>query len=112
MDESDTPAEPSTFASPAIRPALRDQRVRAGRYGDRYEVQMQIGTVQPGRTEWSDEPFYIGARQPVTAEARIQIFANNLRAPVSITGEIQIDTQSMEVSVEDITKSRNARPPE
>jgi hypothetical protein len=106
LDESDTACEPSTYWVPPIRPANRDQRVHARRYGDKYEVRIQIGTVQPGTTQWSHEPFYIGARRPMVVAARIQMTANNLRAPITLTAEIEIKTRRLHVSVDDIMKPR------
>ncbi len=105
LDESDTPSEPSTDTISAIRLASvrRDQRVHVARYGDKYEVRIQIGTVQPGTTQWSDEPFYIGAHHGMTVIARIQISANNLRAPIALDAEIGIEVKRMQMSLTDIT---------
>jgi hypothetical protein len=110
LDESDIPSEPSTDRMPAIRSAafLRDQRVHVGRYGDKYEVRIQIGTVQPRTTQWSLAPFYIGAFHPMTVVARIQISANNLRAPITLDAEISIAVKRVYMSVEDITNPRKS----
>lgn len=104
LDESDAPSKPSTNTMPTIRPASlqRGQCVHARRYGNNYEVRIQIGTVQPGTTQWSHEPFYIGALHPMTAVARVQISANNLRTPITLRTEIEIQVKRVHVSVEDV----------
>lgn len=106
LDEADTPIKPSTFKMPAIRPVNRDQRVHVGRYGDKYEVRFQIGTVQPRTTQWSQEPFYIGGRQPMTVIAHIQITADNLESPITLRAEIGIQVNRLQVSVDDIRRAR------
>ncbi|MGA2324854.1 MAG: ATP-binding protein [Bryobacteraceae bacterium] len=113
LDEGGVPSEPSTNTMPTIRPASfqRRQRVRVGRYGDRYEVRIQIGTVQPGTTQWSDESFYVGARCPVTAIARVQMSANNLRTPITLEAEIAIEVKRVRVSVEDVTNPGQSAQP-
>jgi hypothetical protein len=107
LDESDIPSKPSTDRIAAIRPAMfqGERRVCVDRY-DKYEVRVQIGTVQPGTTQWSHEPFYIGARRPMEAVARIQVSANNLRAPIAFDAGIDIEVERVSVSLDDITGSR------
>lgn len=103
--ESGLPAEPSPLNMPDIRPANFPGRphLQVGRYGDKYEVRVPIGTVQPGTTQWSPESFYIGAPDPITVVPRIQISASNLRAPVTLSGEIRIAVTPVQMSVVDIT---------
>lgn len=110
LDESDTPSEPSTDRMPVIRSAsfLRDQRVHVERYGEKYEIRIQIGTVQPGTTEWAHEPFYVGALHPMMVVARIQISANNLRAPITLGAKIGIEVKRVHMSAKDITNARKS----
>jgi hypothetical protein len=103
VDESETPCEPSTCWQPPGRPFDRDRCVQVARYGNTFEIRIRIGTVQPGTTRWSDEPFYIGARQPMTAVARAEVTANNLRAPVTLDAAIEITVGRVRASVKDIT---------
>jgi hypothetical protein len=103
MDESEIPFEPSTIWEPPCRPVNRDRCVQVGQYGNTFEVRIRIGTVQPGTTQWSDESFYIGGREPMTAVARIQITANNLRAPVTLNAAIEIKVKRLRARMKDIT---------
>jgi hypothetical protein len=107
LDENDTPVKPSKWIG-SFRPANKDQRVHVGRYGDNYEVRCQMGTVQPRTTQWSQEPFYIGARNPMTVSARIQMAANNLPTPITLDAQIEIQVNRRPISEDDFRKAQKA----
>jgi hypothetical protein len=80
----------------------REQTVCVERYEDKYEIRIQFGTVQPGTTQWSREPFYVGSRSPMAVSTRIQVTANNLRAPITLRPKIGIETTQQSLTVANI----------
>jgi len=112
LGEHNKPSLPSTDRMPQIHPIRphQAQRVEVSRFGEIYEVRVHIGTVQPGTTGWSVEPFYIGARQTNSIEAQVSISANNLRVPVSGIATISIEAMSRKVEVSDITAILGEKP--
>jgi Putative DNA-binding domain len=103
-DEADKPLMPSRDRIPTLRgmmSAQRTQRVLVSRFGDLYEVKWEAGTVQPGTSAWSKEPFHIGARQTLVSVAKISVSANNLRVPIRLSGEISIEATSRKLELKD-----------
>lgn len=86
-DESSRPTFPSALTIPTLASHLRprpEQYVFAERYGDTAEVKIHMGNIQPGRTEFSKEPFFVGASKACVLTMRATISANNLRLPGTV----------------------------
>ena len=91
-DSSDLPDPPkrrAEFVSPAlkkIRPAFRRSHgeVTIDKNDERFRVEIDCGSLQPGRRVWSDS-FYIG--MGATGDLRLsgQVFAENLPQPMDFT---------------------------
>lgn len=81
--KSDMPAEPSTdrFANVRLADLRQNRPVTVSSHGDFREVRVDIGTVQPGMTEWSAEEIYIGGQKPIDLQIEITVSADNLRYP-------------------------------
>lgn len=104
LDEGNAPVPPSTDRLPVLRSAAshKEPRVTVTRYCDLIEVKARIGTVRPGTTRYSTEPFYVGAPQAMDLTARISLSANNLPKPITVTAEIRVNVSPIRIKVEDI----------
>lgn len=111
LDEGDMRHFPSISNMPNIIPSgfRKGRRVDVNRYGDIYEIKVQVGTVQPGVTGWSPENFYIAAAKSQTASLKATLSANNLRIPVAVQVEICIEPTSRQVDLPEIVSRANAR---
>jgi Putative DNA-binding domain len=111
-DESERPTFPSSTTVPTLASHLRPRRkpcVVAGHYGKTAEVRIHMGSIQPGRTEFSPEPFFVAASQASVVTMRATISANNLRLPVSGTVEIRITPRFASPTVEQIVEYATQR---
>jgi hypothetical protein len=102
--DSEVPLKPSRGRLPPIRP-LRPhdgRQVEVSEFGSVYEVRAPLGTVQPGTTAWSPEPFYIGAQQTTSIRISATVSANNLSTPITSSAEISVKAVPRKISVEDI----------
>jgi hypothetical protein len=105
IEESDLPAFPScnNFSQIAHHLGPHGGRLTTiGAYGQTLEVKVQIGNVQPGRTEYSAEPLFISSEVACGVSMKATISANNLRLPVSSTIEIKITPLPRDVTVAQI----------
>ena len=66
------------------------------------EVEVELGDVQPGTSIWCQEPFYVGSRDSSEFEATITISGHNIAEPVHLKRSIKIDTEAVQVSVEQV----------
>ena len=103
-DESSIPDQPSDSSMPVIKAAMlhRDRAIRAERFGDRYEVRVAIGTVQPGITQWTSESLYFGAKSAITTPVNIRVSANNLQAPLEIPATVRVEIDHQQLSTAEI----------
>ena len=92
-------------------PALREVRFRRPlkNAGDvsieknehRYKVEVECGTLQPGRQVWSDE-FYVGVRGEGEAELVGRLLAGNLPGPRSFTLTISAQVAETAMSLAEL----------
>ena len=99
----DMPPEPSTDRMLSLMGhRIVPSKTSVSRFGDEYEVILEMGNVQPGTTVWSPDPFFIGARENVDISAGIRISANNLRLPTTVETTFKINVEPRPVSVADV----------
>ena len=67
----------------------------------RYKVEVDCGTLQPGRQVWSDE-FYIGIRGNGEVELAGRLLAGNLPDPQDFTLTIEADVSETEMAVDEL----------
>lgn len=97
------PSEPSTDRIVSLTDRrIVSSKTSVARFGDEYEVVLEMGNVQPGTTVWSPDPFFIGARENVEVCAKIRISANNLRFPKTIETKFKINVESRLFSVAEV----------
>src|SRR5207245_1936536 len=81
-----------------LRPALRHPGyVRIDENEHRYKVEVDCGTLQPGRQVWSDE-FYIGIRGEGKVELGGRLLAANLPDPQSFVLNFDAHVAESEMS--------------
>lgn len=83
LSKDQMPNQPSTDLFGNLRRAqmLQKKPVSVTAHGDFYEVRVDIGTVQPGMTEWSPEDIFIGCPNSFEIVVEVTISADNLRFP-------------------------------
>jgi len=83
LSKDEMPDKPSTNRFSNIRPAptLQRKSITVTAHGDFHEVRVEIGTVQPGMTEWSLEDIFIGSPNIFELSIEVTISADNLRFP-------------------------------
>jgi len=109
IDSGSIPLFPLQDRTPNVRFSRKEPRVDVATYGTTYEIKVQIGTVQPGTTGWSPEPFYVGSTKPYTVPITVTLSANNLRIPVLKTVHIYLDPQFSRLDLQDIIRRGDAR---
>jgi len=103
----DMPEEPSRTWLARFRPAapfLQKSPVAVSLHSDFYEVRIDIGTIQPGITEFSPESFFLGAPKPFDLSLEAVLSGDNVRIPIIETLAIQAQIESREVSISDLRK--------
>jgi hypothetical protein len=111
-DEGDMPVFPSSSTIPSMGHLVgrhQERRVDVGLYGEAYEARIDLGNIQPGRTEYSSSPFYLTSEHSREISLEATISANNLRGPTTATVEIKIEPIPRTLSVEDIVKYGKSR---
>jgi len=104
LDDSSMPERPSKLRF-KLRSDLKEvptSTISVARFSGSYEVRAMIGTVQPGRTEWSTSAFYIGSRTDATVHAVATISANNLRVPKNVTLNFRIKASERLITPRDL----------
>jgi hypothetical protein len=83
LSKDEMPNEPSTNRFANLRPAVTFQKkpIAVTAHGDFYEARLDLGTVQPGMTEWSAEDIFIGGSNSFELAIEVTISADNLRFP-------------------------------
>lgn len=105
MDSAHLPRQPEkSLIVPFSRQMLRDPEptLKVITLPGASEIRAEIGTIQAGRTEWSTDVFYVGARESCETEARATVFANNLRVPMNVTLKLRIKATSRFLEPHDI----------
>jgi Putative DNA-binding domain len=105
--QEDMPEEPSRTWLARIRPAapfLPKSRVTVSNHSDFYDVRIDIGTIQPGITEFSPEPIFLGAPEPFDLSLEAVLSGDNVRVPIVETLAIQAQSESREISISDLRK--------
>jgi len=105
MDEGHLPSQPEkSLIVPLSRQMLRNPEptLSVVTLPGGFEIRAEIGTIQAGRTEWSTDVFYIGARENREIEAYATVFANNLRVPISVVLKIGIKAASRSLEPHDL----------
>jgi hypothetical protein len=80
------------------------QSTRVALYGSHYEIKIDIENVQPGRTAYSTQPFYLGSKADLDIALEAIISANNLRSPITVPLNVVFHPEVVEVSVAQIVK--------
>lgn len=66
---------------------------RVNDIGDRWELVMKLGKIQPSATVWS-KPFWIGSTKPMELSLEARVFADNFARQIAIPISIGIDTET------------------
>jgi hypothetical protein len=105
IDQAHLPRQPEkSLIVPLSRQMLRDPEptVSVVTLLGGFEIRAEIGTIQAGRTEWSADVFYIGARENRETEASATVFANNLRVPINVVLKLGIKAASRSLEPHDL----------
>lgn len=103
----DMPEEPSRTWLARFRPTapfLQKSPVAVSLHSDFYEVRIDIGTIQPGITEFSPESIFLGAPKPFDLSLEAVLSGDNVRIPIIETLAIQAQIESREVSISELRK--------
>lgn len=109
-DEAHLPREPEKSLIVPLSRQMRhipEPTVRVVTLPGGFEVRAEIGTIQAGRTEWSTDVFYVGARENQDTEASATISANNLRVPISAVLKISVKAISRPLDPHDLYLSED-----
>ena len=111
MPSSKFPEVPKRRTSILGIPAMRDVQFRQAfrNPGDvdidenehRFKIEVDCGTLQPGRQVWSDE-FYIGIGSNGEVELGGRLLAGNLHGPQDFTLRIDADLSETEMGVDEL----------
>lgn len=77
-------------------------RPRVKHYDERAEITFGFDTLQPGVTNWTDDPFFIGSTESATVVLAFTIYAAELSQPDTATLQIDLDCTVREMTVEDL----------
>jgi hypothetical protein len=102
--KEDMPSKPSTNRLADLRPGspFHKSGVTVSRHGDFYEVRIEMGTVQPGISEWSTEEIFVGGPHPFELTLEVTISADNLRFPRVQTLRLRGLVESEELPVREL----------
>jgi hypothetical protein len=112
VDSLSMPIFPTTNTLHAKVPAfpmIKPRTVCVARYGNNFEIQVLFGTVQPGRTVWVDEPFFITAGVACEVKLNTTTSANNLLIPLVSELTVQIQPVAKTIDVPEIVRRGNER---
>lgn len=102
LSKDEMPSEPSIHRFANLRPAftLQKKSITVTAHGDFYEVRVDIGTVQPGMTEWGAEGIFVGGLNSFEIPIEVTISADNLRFPVvrSLVIRSAVDSKKVPLS--------------
>src|SRR6266566_490642 len=109
-DENGFPDYPSRYNASfrAAHPSLA-RSTSVALYGSHYEIKVDMGNVQPGRTAYSAQPFYLSSTVEADIALESTISANNLRSPISMPLKIALRPRTVEVSVDQIVQLADSR---
>jgi hypothetical protein len=106
-DADDLPDFPSRFSLRAAHPSMAGS-THVTLYGSIYEIKVDIGNVQPGRTAYFAQPFYVSSECDLDATIEATISANNLSSPVIIPLIVALKPAVLEVTIAQIVEFANA----
>lgn len=109
VDGGSFPAEPSTMRVPALGGLGPQSSVTATRYGDHYEVRVELGTIPPGLSAWAEEPFFLGSRESMELAVAVTISAENVPEPIRQCGTLEILTEQRDADIAKIIELADGR---
>jgi len=71
---------------------------------DGFEVELELGDIQPGTSAWSRQSFYLGCRANKKFEAAISISGHNLAEPMRFKQQFDFEVEHHSVSVQQVVK--------
>jgi hypothetical protein len=106
LSKDGMPSQPSTDLFGNLRRAhmLQKKPISVTAHGDFYEVRVDIGTVQPGMTEWSPEDIFIGSPNSFEITVEVTISADNLRFPEMRSLGIRSVVESRKLPLSELKK--------
>lgn len=103
FDMPDLPSNNIYTLKGNFRPINQEKAiVKVNRYRDIWEINSDLGNIQPGATVWTKEEFLIGAKKSLKVEMDVQVVANNLIEPIEMKFPVKIDVKYRPLQIEDI----------
>lgn len=75
--------------------------------GDKWEISIGMGNIQPGANSWSDI-FYLAVLKQQNIKLKADVFADNLPKPMLIDLEISINVNQQSISLDDLKSLADA----
>lgn len=117
IDESDVPEAPQRNWNVLSSVAMQDFRPFTGRdpgnvtierNDERTRIEVDCGSLQPGRVVWS-ETFFVGKRTTGLIELHGRVFADNLPQPTEFMLNVNVTVTTQSVTVDDLVEIANSQ---
>lgn len=94
------PKEPTKDRMLRAMPSLAPdpEGLRLEKFGTTFEATVSLGDIQPGITNWSRHPFFIGSRYTINASVGVTLSAHNLRVPIELAGTFVFDITQVKIT--------------
>lgn len=105
--QDEMPDEPSKVWLARLRPQasfLRKSPISVSHHGDFYELRIDIGTIQPGITEFSPEPIFISSPEPFDVNLEAVLSGDNVNIPIVQKIRIKAQVELRKISISDLEK--------
>jgi Putative DNA-binding domain len=104
--QDEMPDEPSKVWLARLRPQapfLHKSPITVSHHGFS-EVRIEVGTIQPGITEFSPEPLFIGSAAPFDISLEAVVSGDNVNIPIVQRMRIKAQIEFRDVSISDLKK--------
>lgn len=105
--QHDMPDEPSKVWLARLRPHasfLQKSPISVSHHGHFYAVRIEFGTIQPGMTEFSSAPIFIGSPKPFDLSLDAVLSGDNVSIPVLQKIRFKAQVESRQLSVSDLKR--------
>jgi hypothetical protein len=103
--QDDMPDEPSRVWLARVRSYasfLQKSPISVSHHGDFYAVRIDLGTIQPGITEFSSAPIFIGSPKPFDLSLDAVLSGDNVTIPILQKIRFKAQVESRQLSIADL----------